>query len=400
MKLLKLFMLVLLVACCSKKKFVFAVGGAPNEVKFWEELVKEFEEETGINVEILRQPIDTDQRRQNLSVALKAKRPDPDVFLMDIAWLAQFDKSGWLEPLEKKKNGISTKDFFGTYKDNFVALPVYVDGGLLYYRKDMIEKPPETWDELVKIAIEVQRKERRGNPNFYGFVWQGAQYEGLVCNFLEFASSFGGGITIKGEKLFINTPENLKALKFMHDLIHEFKVSPPNTFTEMREEEVRIFFQEGNALFERNWPYAWALHKKAGLKFGVAPLPRLKRNASTLGGWHIGISKFSDEKEKSWKLLKFIVSYRIQKKLALKLGWNPGLKSIYEDPEILRKLPHFATLRNVFRNLVARPTIPYYTQISEVIQKYINAALAGRVTPEKALMKAEKEAQKIIERYE
>lgn len=189
------------------------------------------------------------------------------------------------------------------------------------------------------------------------------------------------------------------------DLIHIQKISPPNIFTEMKEEEVRTFFQQGDALFERNWPYAWSLHQNDDSavkgKVGLASVPHFAGNksASTLGGWHIGISKFSDAKDLSWEFVKFTVSYETQKKLAMKLGWNPGRKDIYKDREIKQKFPHFSYLGNIFENLTPRPNLPYYTQISEIMQKHINSALSGKTNPETALKEAELEINNSIKRY-
>jgi len=189
---------------------------------------------------------------------------------MDIAWIAQFAASDYLEPLDSylKENKLELEAFFSRvlnladkYNGKLIALPVYVDGGPLYYRKDLLKKygyskAPTTGEELLNCSLRIQEGERKSNPNFYGFLWQGAQYEGLICNFLEFAGSNQGGIVIADGKILLNSKENRQALQFMYDLIHKHKVSPPNTFTEMKEEEVRIFFQQGNALFERNCPYA------------------------------------------------------------------------------------------------------------------------------------------------
>ena len=67
---------------------------------------------------------------------------------------------------------------------------------------------------------------------------------------------------------------------------------------------------------------------------------------------------------------------------------------------LAEKLPHFASLRNVFENLRPRPNLPYYTLISEVIQRYVNSVLCGKTTASEALLEAEKEAKKIIEKYD
>ncbi len=413
---------IILTGGCARQKgkeVTFAVGGAPNEIEVWEELVSDFEKETGIKVNILRQPTDTDQRRQGLLIPLKAKRDDPDVFLMDVVWIAQFAASGWLEPLDDyvKKENLSTGVFFNRvvnladrYDGRLVALPVYIDAGLLYYRKDLLErygylKPPQTWEELLDYSLKVQKEMRKTEPNFYGFIWQGAQYEGLICNFLEFAGS-EGGIILRNDKIRLNTPENIRAVQLMYDLIHRYDVSPPNTFTEMKEEETRTFFQQGKALFCRNWPYAWALFQEEGSKVrdrvGIASLPHFSSAASvsTLGGWHIGVSKYSEVKPESFALVKFVTSFATQKRLAIELGWNPGRTDVYSDSEVLEKSPHLAALRQVFENAKARPGLPYYSQISEVLQQNINAALSGTLSIQEALTKSEEEAQKVMQNYE
>ncbi|TFH63972.1 MAG: ABC transporter substrate-binding protein, partial [Candidatus Zixiibacteriota bacterium] len=394
------------------------IGGAPEEVNYLESLIKEFEESSGLKVNVVRQPTDSDQRRQGLVVTLRAHQPDPDVFLMDVAWVGQFMQSGWLEPLDGyfPKESDSLKVFFQRvlhladfYEGKLCALPMYIDGGLLYYRKDLLDEighpdPPRTWSELVDLSQRIQDQERKSNPNFYGFVWQGAQYEGLVCNFLEFAASNQGGV-IDSQKILVDLPANIAPLQLMYNLIHQYQVSPPNTFTEMKEEEVRRWFQRGNALFERNWPYAWKLHQQDDSpikgKVGVAPLPCFEggTSASTLGGWHIGMSRSSDVKDQAWQLIRFMESYETQKKLALHLGWNPGRRDVYSDPEVLAELPHLSQLKQVFELAVARPNVPYYTQISAEIQRYVNECLADRINATQALQEMQRQIDKIQETY-
>jgi multiple sugar transport system substrate-binding protein len=413
--------LVVLFTGCSREeaRLSFSVGGAPSEVDYWETLIREFEQKYDIKVNLLRQPTDTDQRRQGLVIPLKAEETDPDVFLMDVAWVGQFSTSGWLTSLDSfiEQDHFEIDKIFQPVLEQVdkspygtIALPVYLDCGLLYYRKDLLEKygckVPETWKSLEETSKKIQEQERKSNPLFYGFVWQGAQYEGLICNFLEYACSAGGGLgDFKQGKFSIDNKENMKALAFMRDLIHTYKISPPNTFTEMKEEEVRISFQNGDALFERNWPYAWKLHQAADSpvkgKTGIAVLPMFEggRNAATLGGWHIGISHFSDRKKEAWKLVSFIMSYEVQKKLAMDLGWNPGRKDVYDDREIVEQKPEMTVLKASLENAAARPNVPYYTLLSSILQRCVQAAIAGKTEPREALSKAQIEIQKAVDSY-
>lgn len=423
-KVLLLISVILLLPFCitcssSQKQFAIWIGGSPEEINFWETIVNEFEDEYHYNLQLVRQPTYSDQRRQSLVVSLEAKQPNPDIFLMDVIWIDQFVKSGWLESLDKfiQKDGFSLQPFFSktirqadSFNNKLYALPVFVDVALLYYRKDLLDQygyksPPQTWQQLLDMSIKIQKGERKKNKSFNGFVWQGAQYEGLVCTFLEFAASMGGGI-IKGDSIDINTKANVKALRFMRDLIQKYHVSPENTYTEMKEEEVRRNFQRGDALFERNWTYAWQLHQSDNSavqgKTGMKLLPHSPGDSSVsaLGGWHIGISKYSDMKDKAWQFIKFVTSFKVQKEMLMRIGWNPGRRDVYEDKEVLEKMPRVKILKEAFEHTAARPTLPYYLQISEIIQRYVNNCLAGKENPEEALNTIESEVKKIEILYE
>jgi multiple sugar transport system substrate-binding protein len=407
---------VVLISACGPANngaVVFAVGGAPSEVAFWEELLQDFQRQSGIRVELLRQPADTDQRRQGLVTALNARQSQPDVFLMDVAWLGLFVASHWLEPLDGK---LDAAPFFqrvinlvDRQQGHLMALPVYLDCGVLYYRRDLLERfqlpgPPETWPELLSYARIVQRALRQANPRFYGFVWQGAQYEGLVCNFMEFSGSRGGFIQQDGA-LRLDVAANQTALAFMRDLIWQERLSPPSTYTEMKEEQVRLYFQAGNALFERNWPYAWSLHQSPASKVknrvGMAPLPAPPDGGrvSTLGGWHIGISRFSERKRPSLEFLRFVTSYDTQKKILSRMGWNPGREDLYEAQDILKQHPHYRELKEIFQSATPRPLLPYYTQISAIAQRCLNSVLADRISAGKALSEAQEEIDALQQRY-
>jgi len=413
--------LLLLILTCSppSSKVTFMIGGAPAELDYWEELAAEFTDSTGIEVSVLRQPTDTDQRRQGLVVPLRAGEKDPDAFLMDIVWIGQFAASGWLEPLDAfiARDKLDLSPFFSRvidladrYQGNLIALPVYVDAGLLYYRSDLLDRygydhPPETWNELVEMAIRIQTEERKHDPQFWGFVWQGAQYEGLICNFLEFAVSNGGGIIDKEGKLIIDSDSNVEALTFMRDLIARYQISPPNTYTEMKEEQVRTFFESGNALFERNWPYAWGLHQaedsRVRNRVGIALLPKFEggEHAATLGGWHIALSRNSDVKEEAWEFVKYVVSKKVQEGFAVNLGWNPSRRDVYDEPEVAEAAPHLVKLREVFDSATARPNLPYYSLLSKTLQQKINAVLSGIESPQEALTQAQHQAEQIESRY-
>ena len=395
-----------------EQKVVFAVGGAPAELAFWEEVVRDFVTRTGARVELLRRPADTEQQRQGLIIALKAGMSNPDVFLMDVAWLGLFAASNWLTPLKQADRSAFFSQILNLvdiHDGRLLALPVYLDAGLLYYRKDLLERfaiaqPPETWQELVEQATRVQEEMRKSDADFYGFVWQGRQYEGLIPNFQEFAGA-QGGFVVNNSRIVLDQPQNRTALRFMRDLIWKYKISPPFTYTEMQEEETRLLFQTGGALFARNWPYAWALHQSQESpvrgKIGVTlpPAPPGGERTSSLGGWHIGVSAFSDAKPLAMAFVQYVCSYPVQKRMVLRLGWNPGRRDLYTDAEILQQAPHLQVLQQALRIVTPRPLLPYYPQLSVIVQRRINGVLARRIDAASALHEAEQEIAALLARY-
>jgi len=408
----------MLMAGCSprEERLTFHVGGTPNEIAFFSELVEQFKEEHGIEVVINRSTTQTEQRKQQLLISLRGKKSDPDVMLMDVAWIGQMAASGWLESLEPY--GIAKEPFFSrivdladTWQGKLIGVPLYVDGGVLYYRKDLLEKygfdgPPHTWEELEHMAKTVMEKEQGDGEDFWGYVWQGAQYEGLVCNALEVFTSAGGGFMTDDMTPVLDSRENERALATMAGFILESKISPPNTYADMKEEEVRLVFDNGNALFERNWPYAWALHNKTSSpvagKVGIAPLPAFEGHAgaSTLGGWHLALSHYSDKKKEGAAFIEYLTSYAVQKKMALELGWNPGRTDVYGDEDVLEKYPVLASLKAAFARAVPRPAVPWYSEISLIMQKYFNRALSGTADAAMVLKQAQKEVKKSVASYQ
>jgi len=288
-----------------------------------------------------------------------------------------------------------------TYKNTVYAVPWYIDAGVLYYRKDLLDKykfgPPKTWQELVKTAQYITAREKE----MYGFIWQGKQYEGLVCNVLEYLWSNGGDV-LKDGKSVINSPEDIQALGFMRDLITKYKITPDLVTTSI-EEPTRHIFGDGKAVFLRNWPYAWNIFENEGSlikgKVGVSTLPSFPghESASTLGGWQLGINKYSKHPEAAEKLIRFLTSENSQKRLALTIGYKPTLKSLYVDKDLISQQPFTVSLYDIFMKARPRPVSPYYMNMTQVMQSEFSAAISEIRTPKEALDSAQKQITHILE---
>lgn len=386
---------------------VFKHGKIAGDAELFRELIETFESDNpGIKVKDETLPASTDEQHQFYVINLEGKSSEFDVLSMDVIWVPEFARAGWLKdishllPVDEREKYFPGPIQAVSYEGRLYAIPWYIDAGLLYYRKDLLEKyslsPPETWYELIDISKYVLEHE----PGMYGFIWQGKQYEGLVCNVLEFFWGNGGDVLENGVSV-IKSPENVEALYFMRDLIRSYKVSPPLVTTAI-EEPARHIFGNGKAVFMRNWPYAWNIFEKEGSpvkgKVGVTTLPSFpgKLPASALGGWQLGINRYSKNPEASEKLIKFFTSPEIQKRLALTLGYKPTRKQLYNDRDLIREQPFITGLYDVFMNAVPRPVTPYYMMISQIMQPEFSAAISGIKKPEDALTSAHEQIEYIL----
>lgn len=371
-------------------------------------LISQFEaEHPDIDVVDEELPSNTDEQHRFYVINLEGASADFDVFALDVIWVSELSRAGWTRPLDHLLTKEDRLDFFdGTleavsYGGHVNAVPWFIGAGILYYRKDLLEKyhrrPPKTWKELVAAAREITAAEE----DLYGFVWQGKQYEGLVCNALEYLWSNGGRV-VDGEVSRVDGEENREALRFMRDLVHRYRVSPELVMT-LTEEPSRRIFQSGRALFMRNWPYAWTLLQAEGSpvrgKVGAAMLPAFEghRPYATLGGWHLGVNRFSEHPEAAEKLVAFLTSRAAQKSLTLHAEYHPTRRSLYRDPELLEHDPFLEELEPILEGARPRPVTPFYIMISQVLQLEISGALAGIRTPEEALESAQRQIDHVLE---
>ncbi len=408
-------MLLLSLHACSEKGalqeattvLVFKHGKIAGDPRLFQELLAAFEKENpGITVRDETLPSSTDEQHQFYVINLEGGSADCDVLSMDVIWVPEFARAGWLLDISAVMTVEDAEDFFPgpreavTYNGAVYALPWYIDAGVLYYRKDLLNKygwsPPGTWNELVACAQNISSKEK----GLYGFVWQGKQYEGLVCNALEYCWS-NSGTVLHGGEITIESPANSHALQFMRDLIARYKVTPPMVTT-ATEETTRHLFGNGNALFMRNWPYAWHLFEQPGSRVkglvGVSMLPSFPGHepAATLGGWQLGINKHSRHPAAAQKLIEYLTSPGAQKHLALHLGYKPARKSLYGDRDLIGQQPFLVSLYDVFMQARPRPVTPYYMMLSQVMQPAFSAVLSGIETPAAALNSARVQMEHIL----
>jgi multiple sugar transport system substrate-binding protein len=382
---------------------------AASERDAWAPIARGFEAaHPSVRVELVEGPNATDLRENLYTTALLAGDDAFDLVSMDVTWTPKFARAGWLTPLDDafppgETRGLLPEDLAaGRYGGRLYRIPVRTDAGLLYYRRDLLEQarlaPPDTFDDLLRIARRLQDP-----PDLWGYVWQGAQYEGLVCNYLELLHG-GGGFWIDAPTLEIglDRPPALSALDFLRTCrIGPDPISPPGVTT-YKEEESRRLFQDGRAVFLRSWPYVWRLAQAPGSpiagKVGVQPMVHApgRKGAGTLGGWGLGVSRFSRHPGLAMDFIRHAVALTSQRELCRDSGYAPALIAAYRDPVLLAVDPFLETLRELHRGAILRPAVPRYAQASDILQRHLSAALSGLEAPAQALSDAQRETRLLL----
>ncbi|MDT6941439.1 ABC transporter substrate-binding protein [Brucella pseudogrignonensis] len=363
-----------------------AANSTGNNIKFLQEQISKFEKDTGHKVNIVAMPSSSSEQFSQYRLWLAAGNADIDVYQTDIVWAPQLsDQFVDLKEATKDVTGTHFPSIIAsqTVNGKLVALPFYTDAPALFYRKDLLEKygkpVPKTWDEMTTTAKEIMDKERAdGKADLWGFVFQGNSYEGLTCNALEWVKSSGGGQIVEADgTISINNEQAAAALDRAKGWINS--ISPQGVLA-YQEEESRGVWQTGNAVFMRNWPYAYALGNNDDSavkgKFDVAPLPAGTEGeapSSALGGWNLAVSKYSTKQDAAVELVKYLASPEVQKMQAIEISRLPTIEALYDDQEIIAAQPFMANWKPIFQNAVPRPSAATKVKYNEVSAKFWNA---------------------------
>jgi multiple sugar transport system substrate-binding protein len=279
-------------------------------------------------------------------------------------------------------------------------VPWFVDLGLLYWRTDLLAAPPQSIAELRDAA---RRMQETGKARF-GLVWQGARYEGLITVFLEHLRAFGGGILDQG-RVIVDQPAAVRALTFMCEAVGRQGFVPSSALT-WQEEHTRFAFQNGDAVFMRNWPYAASLLQdetasRVADRFAIAPFPAGDegRPAAALGGAQLAINARSRNPDLAWALVQFLTAPEQMLERASAAAQLPSRRSLYATGALAGVLPiPLEQIRQLLDAAVPRPVTPVYSELSEILQVRLHRALSGQQAPEAALREAAREIRTLLAR--
>jgi len=378
-------------------------------------LIKKFNEQHKgeFRITVREMPFDYGEYFEKLKTEFRVGGGGKDVIAGDTIWTAELAANDWISDLSGRFSAEERSAFVDgaiqplTYGGKVYGVPRVLDAGMLYYRRDLLEEsgysePPKTWEELKEMAGKVVRD--RGTR--YGYVFQGADYEGGVCNGLEFIWTHGGEVLDPNDasKVIIDSPESIAALATERSMVSD-GVAPQGVANYMEPESDVTFMLHGNAVFCRNWPYMYGLSSAPGSKVkpgqvGVSPLPvadEQHRTASCLGGEVMLINASSEMKEEAWEVVRFFNNDENQKTWALETGFLPTRKALYDDREVMEALPTIAGAREALQNARPRPVSRYYSEMSRAMALQFNNVLRGNTMPEEAVETLQSELQQIVE---
>ena len=355
------------------------------------ELVETFNREhPGIALSVTRGPLETEAVSDLAISSLLLGNSPYDVLLMDVTWTPKYAKAGWLEPLEAWLGADALEDLApgaelgNAFDGHLWRFPLVADMGLLFWRTDLMEGPPRTPAELEAISRSLQQEGRVR----WGYVWEGRQYEGLSCTYLEVLRGFGGRWLRDGSP-DLNSNAAIAASQWLRHLV-DVGITPP-AVANMAEPEALQTFETGDAAFMRNWPYAWAeLNKNDSLLAGKVGITTMvsepqEPHVATQGSWGLAVLSTSKHKQAAVEALQFLTSTAAQKQLNLNWGYTPTRLSVFEDPELIRANPVLPELQAALAAAVLRPVTPIYAQLSDLLYREVNTVITGEVAAAPAM---------------
>lgn len=370
----------------------------PDKLGFVARHIEAFERENpNIKIELVELPDGTNEKYEIMSQALSLEDGNIDIVDSDVIWPSIFVNAGWIEPLDSYFTEAELDQLLtsavnaGKIGDQLYGIPYRIDSGMLYYRKDLLDKygqtVPKTWEQLIQVSKEIMPHEE----DVYGIAGSWAKFEGLTCNYLEFLWGYDGEVLNANGESTMGTPDAEKALSVMAGLINEHHVAPVEV-VDFKSGDVRDMFMDGRLIFMRDWPSGWRqaqnpeVSKVAG-KIGVAPLPFGEGHDDshgTFGGWLFMVSKYSDHKKEAVAFIKYMIQEEVEKDMVMTHNYLPSIKALYQDDEILEKLPYLSEMLPFFNEAFTRPKVTNYDEITYIIQSEVTKALKEESSPEEA----------------
>ena len=383
---------------------------------------KIFTERTGIKIEWIVVP-DPATLPKEISMLTARSGRAPVIYLKPEASI-DFYRAGWVEPVDflwsKESIALYPKAVYDTssFNGKMYGTPWFIKATQFVYRKDLLKKyvgttkPPQTWQEIIDYAKKLTLDtDSDGNIDIWGYVYNcGPSYPRAMKMRIN-EGLFTQGFTaddVLGEHGIpkYNTPEAVRGLQFLVDLVQKHKVSPEGVATYADKDTYELFLREKVAMMQNHtWINFKLIKKMSNEKWGVSLMPKCggwgagpEGVASTRGGvYDYSINAYSKPYEKLaaalW--LDFMRTFEACKNQQVIEQNQAPMSMVYDDPEVKKKTVEFETIK---QTVVVGQAINYHQglAICDILTKYGNQAILGKTSAKEALDKAQKKIKDLF----
>ena len=346
--------------------------------------IPEFEEKTGVKVNVSETPYGEAHQKQLLSY--KQKAGAYDIAQFDNSFLAPFCQAQAMTPLGDWVNNSAEYDIndFGKGQQDYgkcangelYGLTLSTEPMIQWYRTDIYEKlglkPATTWDEWYANAKKVQDSGAGGQLIGFG--------PNVSWWWMTMVWSFGGKLYDENLNPTVNSPEAIAAVDYMKKLL---SVSPKGAITANGDEVTSKFLgEEIGAMLNYSGYYGMALdpaiNKHAG-KFATAPMPKGAADITHLAGWNIGIPADAKNPNAAWAFLEFVLGKSNAKRYLESGAAAIGRKSIISDSSLLDKNPYLPQLEIPTSSRIERyPQIAVWPEFEAAAIDAVTKVLTGK----------------------
>lgn len=339
---------------------------------------------------------------QILMLALSARSSDYDALYIDEPWLPVMVRNGWLVPIDNPDLDGYPEHLrkWPTIGGKTYGQAITGNANFLFYREDIIkdlgETPPETWDDVLRIAKKVKQRYTDTGTRIYGFGCYAVKGEAIAADtFPGFLYPFGGRYFAEdGITPALYSPEAIEALEFFKTL-REYSHPRITEFTTLAEYSEAILRGEvAMGLVWNGWIKDIDNPAKSNVvgKINIMPYPRQKVFFGAQSGiWFYSVSAFSRNQRTAMEFVKTVTSFPAQKKAALEAGLPPSRLPVFKDPDYRAKQRLADAYYRLFEVVKPVRTSPYWQDMAEPLGNYLSLGLLGSLPAEEAIRRAHQE---------
>jgi multiple sugar transport system substrate-binding protein len=345
-------------------------------------------------------PRPADDQRVQMVRRLAAEDSGMDILGLDVTWTQEFASAEWIREWTGENKAQAERGTLAgplesaRYQDRLYAAPKNTNVQLLWYRSDLVQQPPRTWDEMIEAA---QRLKAAGKP--YQIITMGAQYEGLVVLYNNITASAGGRILDENGGRAVFDDGAVRALEILQRFASVGVTSP--SFTNSIEDSARLEFESGAGAFELNWPFVYPALQEGNPK--LAPTVKWARYPAvddtpskvTIGGYNLAVSRYSRHPDESFAAALCLRDQAHQKFSAINDGVPPTIESLYGDPEVVKAFPMKDDILAELKDAANRPLTPAYQNLSTVLSATLSPPSA--IQPERTATELRRSIQDALE---